>query len=43
VLERLRQAGTDATATSFVNHPGRRVGRVNMRALQRPTRSGEVS
>jgi len=39
VMERLRQAGTDATATSFVNRSGRRVGRVTMRALQRVTRS----
>src|SRR5215470_13868504 len=42
VMERLRQAGTDATATSFVNRSGRRVGRVNMRALQRVTRSREA-
>jgi 2-polyprenyl-6-methoxyphenol hydroxylase-like FAD-dependent oxidoreductase len=42
VMERLRQASTDATATSFVNRSGRRVGRVNMRALQRAARSREV-
>src|SRR5262249_44507675 len=38
VMERLRQAGTDATATSFVNRSGREVGRVNTRALQPATR-----
>src|SRR5215470_7087629 len=42
VMERLRQAGTDATATSFVNRSGHQVGRVNMRALQRAARSREV-
>src|SRR5262249_48502836 len=42
VMERLRQARTDATATSFVNRSGRRVGRVNMRALQRAAGSREV-
>ena len=42
VMERLRAAATDATATSFVNRSGRQVGRVNMRALQRATGSREV-
>ena len=42
VMDRLRQAGTDATATSFVNRSGRQVGRVNMRAMQRATRSQDV-
>src|SRR5215831_19585009 len=42
VMDRLRQAGTTATATSFVNRSGRRVGRVNMRALQRAARSQDV-
>jgi 2-polyprenyl-6-methoxyphenol hydroxylase-like FAD-dependent oxidoreductase len=42
VMERLREAATDATALSFVNRAGRRVGRVNMRALQRATGSREV-
>jgi len=42
VMERLRQAGTDATATSFVNRSGREVGRVNTRALQRATGSQDV-
>jgi 2-polyprenyl-6-methoxyphenol hydroxylase-like FAD-dependent oxidoreductase len=42
VMGRLRQAGTDVTAMSFVNRSGREVGRVNMRALQRAARSGEV-
>ena len=42
VMEQLRQAATDATATSFVNRSGRRVGRVNTRALQRATRSQDV-
>jgi 2-polyprenyl-6-methoxyphenol hydroxylase-like FAD-dependent oxidoreductase len=42
VMGRLRAAATDVTAMSFVNGSGREVGRVNMRALQRATRSGEV-
>jgi 2-polyprenyl-6-methoxyphenol hydroxylase-like FAD-dependent oxidoreductase len=42
VMERLRQAATDATATSFVNRSGREVGRVNSRALQRAAGSQEV-
>lgn len=42
VLPRLRQAGTQVTAMSFVNGSGRQVGRVNMRALRRASRSREV-
>jgi 2-polyprenyl-6-methoxyphenol hydroxylase-like FAD-dependent oxidoreductase len=42
VMPRIRQAGTDVTATSFVNANGRRVGRVNMRALQQAAGSREV-
>src|SRR5262249_49526246 len=42
VMERLRQAGADATATSFVSRSGHQAGRVNMRALQRAARSREV-
>jgi 2-polyprenyl-6-methoxyphenol hydroxylase-like FAD-dependent oxidoreductase len=42
VMQRLREAGTDATAMSFVNDFGRQVGWVNMRALQQATGSQEV-
>jgi 2-polyprenyl-6-methoxyphenol hydroxylase-like FAD-dependent oxidoreductase len=42
VMPRIRQAGTDVTATSFVNAKGKRVGRVNMRALQQAAGSREV-
>lgn len=42
VLPRLRQAGTQVTAMSFVNGAGRQVGRVNMRALRRASGSQEV-
>ncbi|NUU20802.1 MAG: monooxygenase [Streptomycetaceae bacterium] len=42
VMPRLREAATDVTALSFVNAAGRSVGRVNMRALQRASRSREV-
>jgi 2-polyprenyl-6-methoxyphenol hydroxylase-like FAD-dependent oxidoreductase len=42
VMERLREAGTDVTAMSFVNDSGRQVGRVNMRALQQATGSRDV-
>jgi 2-polyprenyl-6-methoxyphenol hydroxylase-like FAD-dependent oxidoreductase len=42
VMARIRDAATDVTATSFVNATGRRVGRVNMRALQQAAGSREV-
>jgi 2-polyprenyl-6-methoxyphenol hydroxylase-like FAD-dependent oxidoreductase len=42
VMQRIRQAGTDRTGMSFVNATGRRVGWVNMRALQQATGSREV-
>jgi len=42
VMERLREAATNATALSFVNSTGRQVGRVNTRALQQATGSREV-
>jgi 2-polyprenyl-6-methoxyphenol hydroxylase-like FAD-dependent oxidoreductase len=42
VMPRLREAGTDVVGMSFVNAAGRRVGRVNMRALRLATGSGEV-
>jgi 2-polyprenyl-6-methoxyphenol hydroxylase-like FAD-dependent oxidoreductase len=42
VMARIRQAGTDVTAMSFVNAAGRRVGRVNLRALQQAAASREV-
>jgi 2-polyprenyl-6-methoxyphenol hydroxylase-like FAD-dependent oxidoreductase len=42
LIERLREASTDVTAMSFVNRSGRRVGRVNSRALQQATGSREV-
>jgi 2-polyprenyl-6-methoxyphenol hydroxylase-like FAD-dependent oxidoreductase len=42
VMARIREAGTDWTGMSFVNGTGRRVGRVNMRALQQAAGSREV-
>src|SRR5262249_47310020 len=42
VMQRLREAATHVTAMSFVNRSGRRVGRVNSRALRRATGSREV-
>jgi 2-polyprenyl-6-methoxyphenol hydroxylase-like FAD-dependent oxidoreductase len=42
VMPAIRQAGTDRTGTSFVNANGRRVGRVNQRALQQAAGSREV-
>src|SRR5262245_25832379 len=42
VMPRIRRAGTDVIATSFVNANGKRVGRVNMRALQSASGSGDV-
>jgi 2-polyprenyl-6-methoxyphenol hydroxylase-like FAD-dependent oxidoreductase len=42
IMGRLREAATDVTAMSFVNARGREVGRVNMRAMQQATGSGEV-
>ncbi|TMR23463.1 monooxygenase [Nonomuraea turkmeniaca] len=42
VMPRLRQAGTQVTAMSFVNGSGRQVGRVNMRAMQQASGSREV-
>jgi 2-polyprenyl-6-methoxyphenol hydroxylase-like FAD-dependent oxidoreductase len=42
VMERLREAHTTVTAMSFVNRTGRRVGRINTRALQQATGSREV-
>jgi len=42
VMARIRDAATDVTATSFVNATGRRVGRVNLRALQQAAGSREV-
>jgi 2-polyprenyl-6-methoxyphenol hydroxylase-like FAD-dependent oxidoreductase len=42
VMSRIRQAGTNRTGMSFVNATGRRVGWVNMRALQQATGSREV-
>jgi 2-polyprenyl-6-methoxyphenol hydroxylase-like FAD-dependent oxidoreductase len=42
VMQRIRQAGTDRTGMSFINATGRRVGRVNMRALQQAAGSREV-
>jgi 2-polyprenyl-6-methoxyphenol hydroxylase-like FAD-dependent oxidoreductase len=42
VMARIRQAGTDVTAMRFVNATGRRVGKVNLRALQRAAGSREV-
>jgi 2-polyprenyl-6-methoxyphenol hydroxylase-like FAD-dependent oxidoreductase len=42
VMPRIRDAGTHVTDMSFVNATGRRVGRVNMRALQRAAGSREV-
>jgi 2-polyprenyl-6-methoxyphenol hydroxylase-like FAD-dependent oxidoreductase len=42
VMARIREAGTDWTGMSFVNGTGRRVGRVNMAALQQAAGSREV-
>jgi 2-polyprenyl-6-methoxyphenol hydroxylase-like FAD-dependent oxidoreductase len=42
VMPRIRDAGTHVTDMSFVNATGRRVGRVNMRALQQAAGSREV-
>lgn len=42
VMPRIREARTDVTDLSFVNDTGRRVGRINMRALQRAAGSREV-
>jgi 2-polyprenyl-6-methoxyphenol hydroxylase-like FAD-dependent oxidoreductase len=42
VMPRIRQAGTHVTGMSFVNATGRRVGRVNLRALQQAVGSREV-
>jgi 2-polyprenyl-6-methoxyphenol hydroxylase-like FAD-dependent oxidoreductase len=42
VMPRIRRAGTDVIATSFVNANGKRVGRVNQRALQQAAGSGDV-
>jgi 2-polyprenyl-6-methoxyphenol hydroxylase-like FAD-dependent oxidoreductase len=42
VMPRIREAGTDVTGISFVNAKGRRVGRVNLRALQQAAGSREV-
>ncbi|MGP3961084.1 FAD-dependent monooxygenase [Nonomuraea sp. 3N208] len=42
VMPRLRQAGTQVAAMSFVNGRGRQVGRVNMRALRQAAGSQEV-
>ncbi|MGH3766087.1 MAG: FAD-dependent monooxygenase [Pseudonocardiaceae bacterium] len=42
VMPRIRDAGTDVTDLSFVNGVGRRVGRINLRALQRAGGSREV-
>jgi 2-polyprenyl-6-methoxyphenol hydroxylase-like FAD-dependent oxidoreductase len=41
-MARIRQAGTDVTAMSFVNATGRRVGRVNLQVLQQAAGSREV-
>ncbi|MFC7383241.1 FAD-dependent monooxygenase [Sphaerisporangium rhizosphaerae] len=42
VMPRLREAATDVRGLSFVDAAGRRVGRVNMRAVQRAAGSREV-
>ena len=42
VMPIIRQAGTDRTGMSFVNATGRRVGSINMRALQQASGSREV-
>jgi 2-polyprenyl-6-methoxyphenol hydroxylase-like FAD-dependent oxidoreductase len=42
VMAPIRQAATDVTGMSFVNATGRRVGRVNLRALQQAAGSREV-
>jgi 2-polyprenyl-6-methoxyphenol hydroxylase-like FAD-dependent oxidoreductase len=42
VMPRIREAGTDVTSMSFVNAEGRRVGRINLRALRGGAASREV-
>jgi 2-polyprenyl-6-methoxyphenol hydroxylase-like FAD-dependent oxidoreductase len=42
VMPRIRDAATDVTGMRFVNAAGRRVGRVNLRALQQAAGSREV-
>jgi 2-polyprenyl-6-methoxyphenol hydroxylase-like FAD-dependent oxidoreductase len=42
VMAHIRQAGTDVTGMSFVNATGRRVGRIDLRALQQAAGSREV-
>jgi 2-polyprenyl-6-methoxyphenol hydroxylase-like FAD-dependent oxidoreductase len=42
VMAHIREAGTNVTDLSFVNATGRRVGRINMRALQLAAGSREV-
>jgi 2-polyprenyl-6-methoxyphenol hydroxylase-like FAD-dependent oxidoreductase len=42
VMPAIRQAGTEVTAMSFVNATGRRVGRINLQALQQAAGSREV-
>jgi 2-polyprenyl-6-methoxyphenol hydroxylase-like FAD-dependent oxidoreductase len=42
VLPSIRQAGTNRTGMSFVNATGRRVGWINMRALQQASGNREV-
>jgi 2-polyprenyl-6-methoxyphenol hydroxylase-like FAD-dependent oxidoreductase len=42
VMPRIREAGTDVTGMSFVNATGRRVGRIDLRALQQAAGSREV-
>ncbi|MGW4642489.1 FAD-dependent monooxygenase [Sphaerisporangium sp. NPDC004334] len=42
IMPRLREAATDVRGLSFVDAAGRRVGRVNMRAVQRAAGSREV-
>ncbi|WP_248959140.1 FAD-dependent monooxygenase [Sphaerisporangium perillae] len=42
LMPRLREAALNMTGMSFVNASGRRVGRVNMRAVQRAAGSREV-
>jgi 2-polyprenyl-6-methoxyphenol hydroxylase-like FAD-dependent oxidoreductase len=42
VMPAIGQAGTEVTAMSFVNATGRRVGRINLQALQQAAGSREV-
>ncbi|MBO2447999.1 FAD-dependent monooxygenase [Actinomadura barringtoniae] len=42
IMDRLREAATEVSALSFVNRSGREVGRVDMRALQQASGSGEA-